>query len=124
MSVSFKPNTVIMTDLGLQEGGPIHKFFTNTCYLHMDEYVPFDSGDLASIVSISTDGKYITYEVPYASYQYYGVREDGTHQINEDNRNRSMHPKATSFWVEKMVTAEKNDIIKEVQDELKRRGGQ
>lgn len=123
MAVQFQPHTVIKKNLGLQPGGPIHKFFTNTCYLHMDRYVPFDSGDLASIVSMSVDGKYIIYEVPYASYQYYGERKDGTHKINENNRNRSMHPDATSFWVEKMATAEMDDIVKEVQNEMKRRGG-
>jgi hypothetical protein len=61
--------------------------------------------------------------VPYAKYQYYGERKDGSHKINEANRNRSMHPEATSFWVEKMKTAEMDDIEKEVQDEIKRRGG-
>jgi hypothetical protein len=123
MSVQFKPLSTIKVDLGIQEGGPVHKFFTNTCYLHMDKYVPFDSGDLASTVSISNDGKYIIYNMPYASYQWRGEREDGSHKINEENRNRSMHPLATSHWDKKMITAEGDDVIKEVADYMRKHGG-
>ena len=121
--VEMKPPKVIKSRIGIETGGPIHKFFTNTVYLHADKYVPFDSGDLASIVTMTTDGQYIIYEVPYAKYQYYGVRKDGTHQINEANRNRSRHPDATSYWIEKMKTAEMDEIANEVQDEIKKRGG-
>lgn len=123
MPVHLKPTTQIKIDLGLQEGGPVQKFLANTCYNHMDKYVPFDSGDLASIASISVDGQYIIYHVPYASYQYKGVREDGTHQINEENRNRSKHSQATSYWDKKMLTAEGDEIVKEVADYMKKHGG-
>lgn len=123
MPVRMKPLSTIKVQLGIQEGGPVQKFLANTCYLHMDKYVPFDSGDLASIVSISTDGKYIIYHVPYASYQWRGEREDGSHKINEENRNRNMHPLATSHWDKKMITAEGDDIIKEVADYIKKHGG-
>lgn len=123
MPIKMKPTSVIVTRLGLQEGGPVHKFLTNTCYLHMDKYVPFDSGDLASTVSITTDGTAIIYHMPYAKYQYYGERRDGSHKINEANRNRSKHPDATSFWDKKMWNAEKADVISEVQDYIKTHGG-
>ncbi len=123
MPIIMKPLSTIKIDLGIQESGPIQKFLANSCYLHMDKYVPFDSGDLASIVSISNDGKYIIYNVPYASYQWRGEREDGTRKINESNRNRSKHSLATSHWDKKMITAEGDEIIKEVHDEIKRRGG-
>ena len=123
MAVKMKPLSTIKVDLGIQESGPVQKFLANTCYLHMDRYVPSDSGDLASIVSISTDGKYIIYEQPYASYQWRGEREDGTHKINEENRNRSMHSLATSHWEDKMMTAEADDIVAEVKDHIKLHGG-
>ena len=50
MKLDMKPNSVIKADLGIQKNGPVHAFFTATCALHMDKYVPFRSGDLASTV--------------------------------------------------------------------------
>lgn len=116
MPVQLKPTSVIKARLGIEPNGKVQKFFTNTCYKHMDKYVPMDSGDLASIVSMDIDGKSIIYEMPYAKYQYKGQREDGTHKINEANRTRTYHPLATSYWDKKMVSAEMSDIVKEVQD--------
>lgn len=123
MRLELKPISKIKADLGVQEGGPVQKFFANTCYLHMDKYVPFDSGDLAKIASISNDGRYIIYHVPYSVYQYKGVREDGTRPINEENRNRSKHPQATSYWDKKMMSAERDEVLKEVADYMKTHGG-
>ena len=77
MPVSIKPTSQIKAKLGIEPNGRVQKFFTNTCYKHMDKYVPMDEGNLRTIVNIEPN--YITYESPYAKYQYYGVREDGTH---------------------------------------------
>lgn len=123
MPLKLKPMSVIKADLGIEKGGPVQKFFANTCYAHMDKYVPMDSGDLASIVSITTDGRYIIYHVPYSVYQYRGERADGTHQIDESNRNRSKHPQATSYWDKKMMSAEKHIVLQEVADYMKTHGG-
>ena len=120
MPVKIAPANQIKARLGLEVDGRVQKFFTNTCYKHMDKYVPFDEGNLATIVDIQSS--WITYEMPYASYQYYGVRKDGTHPINEANRNRNYHPLATSYWDKKMVSAEMQDVVKEVQKELNRGG--
>lgn len=49
-------------------GGRVQAFLTDTCYRRMDKYVPMDTGDLRNIVDKGLD--YITYEVPYAHYQY------------------------------------------------------
>lgn len=114
MPVEMKPVSQIKARLGLEPDGRVQKFFTNTCYKHMDKYVPFDEGSLSTIVDIQPS--WITYEQEYASYQYYGVRKDGSHPINEANRNRDFHPLATSYWDKHMVSAEMKDIVKEVQD--------
>lgn len=98
MALKIEPAKKIKISVGMQKNGPLQKFIANDLYERMDPYVPFDSGDLATMVSITTDGKYIIYEVPYAQYQWRGERADGTHKINEENRNRSMHPKASSHW--------------------------
>lgn len=48
----------------------MQKFLTDTCYKHMDKYVPNDVGNLRDNVDKGTD--YITYKSPYAHYQYIG----------------------------------------------------
>ena len=117
MSVRIKPTSTIIRRLGLEPNGKVQKFFTNTCAKHMDKYVPFEEGNLADYY---IEGNYIVYHQPYAEYQYYGQRKDGSHKINPDNRDRSKHPLATSYWDKKMVTAEMIDIEKEVQELIDR----
>jgi len=51
-------------------GGAVQRFFTDTCYKHMDKYVPKDIGNLRDNVDKGAD--YITYESPYAHAQYIG----------------------------------------------------
>jgi hypothetical protein len=113
MALKLKPTSQIKARLGIDPNGRVQKFFTATCAKHMDKYVPFDEGNLADY---RLESNAVVYEQPYARYQYYGIREDGTHKINEANRNRSFHPLATSYWDKKMVSAEMQDVIKEVQD--------
>lgn len=66
----LKPISEIKAKLGLEPTGPVQKFFTQTCYNHMDKYVPRDTGDLASNVELTADS--ITYKSPYAHYMYEG----------------------------------------------------
>lgn len=107
--VKMKPVGVIKARLGIEPNGKVQKFFTNTCYKHMDKYVPMDEGNLRSNVSI--DSNTITYESPYARYQYYGIREDGTHEVKNYTT-----PGTGTYWNRRMWSAEKDDVIKEVQD--------
>lgn len=112
-SVKFKPISTIKARLGIQPNGRMQKFFTNTCYKHMDKYVPMDEGNLRTIVDIQSNS--ITYEMPYARYQYYGVREDGTHKVKNYTT-----PGTGPYWDKRMWSADKDKIIKEVQDEIGR----
>ncbi len=116
----LKPASEIKTRLGIQENGPVHAFFTETCAKHMDKYVPFDIGNLADYKTTTDE---IRYETPYASYQYHGMRKDGSHVINPAHRKRHMHPLATSYWDKKMTTIEMPIIEKEVELYIKTHGG-
>lgn len=76
----LKPISEIKANLGIEPNGRVQKFFTNTCYRYMDKYVPMgETGDLRRVVDIQPDS--ITYQSPYAHYQYKGMREDGTHVV-------------------------------------------
>ena len=115
MPVIMKPTSEIKARLGIEPKGRAQKFFTNTCYKHMDKYVPKDEGNLRTIVDIGNDT--ITYESPYARYQYYGMREDGTHVVQNYTT-----PGTGPYWDKRMVSAEMQDVVKEVQKYVNRGG--
>ena len=139
MSVEIKPTSTIIADLGLKKGGPVHKFFTDTCYRAMDPYVPKDKGFLRSVVSFSTDGSYIIYEVPYARYQYYGKKmvmsngksafynpdygfwsKKGEKKIVTD-QDLVYHSAGTGpYWDKRMWNVDKDWVIKQVERYIKK----
>lgn len=104
----------IKTNLHLGYGDKVHAFFTNTCALHMDKYVPFDTGALANTVVINgvqvnetnVDVDSITYDQEYASYVYDGI---------DMNFQTDKHPFATHHWDETMWSAEAVEVEREVQ---------
>lgn len=117
VKVIMKPKKDILKRLNLEDQGKVQKFFRDRIAIESDPYVPMVSGELARY---TTHGTEIWYDTPYAEYQYNGVREDGTHQINEANRNRTYHPQATSYWAEKMWAAKKYKIANDVKREIER----
>lgn len=115
MSIQLNPTSVIKSRLGIEPNGRVQKFFTNTCYKHMDKYVPMDEGNLRTIVNINDNS--ITYEMPYARYQYYGIRQDGTHKVNHYTT-----PGTGPYWDKRMVSAEMKTVENEVQNYINRGG--
>jgi hypothetical protein len=85
----------------------------------MDEFVPrsagTDGGSLRETVSIEVDR--ITYESPYARYQYHGMREDGSHVVKHYTT-----PGTGPYWDKRMWSVKKDDVLQAVQDEINRRG--
>lgn len=106
MPVKLKPTSQIKARLGIEPNGRVQKFFTNTCYRYMDKYVPMDNGDLRTIVDIEADS--ITYEVPYAHAQYVGFTKGPVRNYTT--------PGTGPYWDRRMVSAEMQDVISEVQD--------
>lgn len=125
--------------LGVEPNGRIQKFLTNTCYLHMDKYVPYEIGNLRTNVDVQSDK--IIYESPYARYQYHGkkmVMENGKSAYYSPDygfwskkggkktltdEDLIYHTSGTgSYWDRKMVSAEMNKVVKEVQNEINKGG--
>ena len=110
--MKMKPISQIKADLGINPGGRVQRFFTDTCAKHMDKYVPLgDTGNLRDRVDKGVD--YITYEMPYAHYQYIG-------EVHGSPVRNYTTPGTGSYWDKKMVSAEMNDVIKEVQEYVNR----
>ena len=115
MPVKLKPTSVIKARLGLEPNGRAQKFFTHSCRLHMDKYLPFDTGTLATTADEQPNA--VIYEQPYAKVVYYGVRNG-----KEINYHLDKHPLAGSYWDKRMVSAEMQDVVKEVQNYVNRGG--
>lgn len=106
MGLKMETTSNIIANLGLEPNGEVQKFFTNTCYKHMDKYVPKDIGNLRSIVDIQADS--ITYQSPYAHAQYVGFTTAPVRNYTTAGTG--------AYWDKLMVSAEIQDVIKEVQD--------
>ena len=117
IKVRTKPTKYIKERLGLLEGGKFLKFCTDTCYKHMDQYVPYDTGMLRINAIMDINGGKITYIQPYARYQYYGVRADGTHEVKNYTT-----PGTGKYWDRLMVSADGKKVEKELQDFIDRGG--
>jgi hypothetical protein len=114
MSNELLPASVIKTQLGLTPNSDVHRFFTQTCAIHMDKYVPYDTGVL-SMYDLEVDR--IVYNPVYAEYQYYGLSKRG----KPLNYHKDKHPLATSYWDKHMWTAEGSIVEDEVQEYIRRR---
>ena len=111
--MALNPISTIKANLGIEPNGPVQKFFTNTCYRYMDKYVPKDNGILRTDVTIKADS--ITYEQPYAHAQYVGYTKGPVKNYTTAGTG--------PYWDRRMVSAEMQDIVREVQDEIRRRNG-
>ena len=108
----LKPISEIKANLGIEPNGRVQKFFTDTCYRHMDKYVPKDTGLLREVVNLQSDS--ITYESPYAHAQYVGI-------VNGGEVKNYTTPGTGPYWDKRMKSAEMQNVVKEVQDYV--RGG-
>lgn len=97
----FDPKT-IMEKYQLNPNGNARLFHSNNCFRRMHKYVPFDTGMLASTVTIKPDS--VTYEQHYARKQYYTNKGDG---------------KKGKLWDRKMVTNEKEILTRELENYVK-----
>lgn len=108
--MGLEPISHIKASLGIEPNGKVQKFFTNSCYKHMDKYVPMRTGDLRTNVDIQADS--ITYEsTPYAIIQYYGIINGKP--IPEENYTT---PGTGPYWDKRMVSTEMDKVVQEVQN--------
>ena len=108
----------------------------------MDPYVPADSLMLAQNVRISADEEKgsVTYQSPYAHYQYGGEVYGPNYPIMDDREvmgwysppfktptgqklqySTFRHPLATSHWDRAMLTARTQDLLRSYENYLKGR---
>ena len=101
----FDKNKII-DKYGMQENGNTQLFLANTCFRRMQKYVPFESGTLSTHATVRPGS--VTYEENYAHKQY------------TTNKGKGIRGK---YWDKKMVSAEKELIIQEVEEYAKKMKG-
>lgn len=101
--VSFKSTALIKKRLNIEQGGKVQSFFTNNCARRMDKYVPMDTGMLKTNIFVNSYS--VTYTQPYAKIQFY------------NNKGKGIKGKR---WHKLMLSAEKDDLVKEVNDYIRR----
>lgn len=109
--MALNPINQIKVNLGIDANGKVQRFFTDTCYRHMDKYVPMDTGALSQNVDQKSDS--ITYQSEYAERMYNGINPANGEPYNYQT---DKHAYAGPYWDQRMVSAEINDVVKEVQD--------
>lgn len=129
MTVKMKPTSVIKARLGINPNGKVQAYFTERCMAYMDRYIPKgDTGNLRNVKTLDIDS--ITYEMPYAHYQYVGKlyidpvtrsawARKGTKKVPT---NIDLVQNGYPYWDKKMWSIHRHDIEKEVQKFVDRGG--
>ena len=99
----------IIDKFGLQEEGNVQLFLANDCFRRMAKYTPWDTGTMATDVTVKP--KKIIYNQEYAVYQYDGITKGQvTHYSNNYTGLRGKE------WDKRMYNNEKDIIAREVED--------
>ena len=125
------PINTLKIRLGIDSNGRVQKFFSSTCAKHMDKYVP--DGDtlvLRTNKVVKTDS--VIYKSPYAHYMWQGdvmgpnipIKKNGVIQGWFSPKGQPKHYTGAKIqyhgaggphWEQRMWSAEKNDVIREVE---------
>ena len=126
VKLEMKPIATILARLGIDKNGRVQRFLTETVNRRITRYMPFRTGVLATKLKFVSSPTEITVNGPYARYQYYGKVMVGKppKQVTDIDLNydKTKHPNAGPFWDRRMMAAEKDVIVREVQAYI-RRGG-
>ena len=137
MPVKMQPTSVIKAHLGIEPNGRVQRYFQKRCKDHMDKYVPREDGNLRKNVDLSNPNL-IVYQSPYAHYMYEGKVMGPNIPITENGniigwfspKGKKKHYTGASivyhtggtgpYWDRRMVSAEMNSLVQEVQDYIRR----
>lgn len=75
VKIQLNSTEQILQARNLETGGEAQRLMTNEIFKVADSYVPLDGHILGTTVTLEADS--ITYNSPYARYQWYGVAMEG-----------------------------------------------
>lgn len=112
-------------ELGINNGGDVHRVFTQSCFNHMTKYTPGGtSSHLNQQIEIATDE--IAYNSVDAHYLYTGLvmvdpetgsawARKGQTKVYNGNNLQYHTPNTGAYWDQKMWNAEGDKVVEEVQ---------
>lgn len=111
VTVNFDPATILKVR-GLGSSNGARKFLASTVKSFCEPYVPFDQGDLMKYAVISSDGSMLTYQQPYAHYQYYGKVMAGRAPKDYTGADLTYNgaPMRGAQWDKRMLADRKQDL--------------
>ena len=137
MEIKMQPTSVIKARLGIEPNGRVQRYFQKRCKDYMDKYVPREDGNLRKNVDLSNPNL-IVYQSPYAHYMYEGkvmgpnipITENGNiigwfspkgKRKHYTGKDIVYHKAGTGdHWDRRMVSAEMDSLVKEIQDYIRR----
>ena len=137
IKVVMKPVGVILARLGVDRNGRVQRFLTETVNRRITRYMPYRTGALIKLKFIpDSDPTEIVVNAPYARYQYYGKlwvdhitgsafspkygwKVPTNTPLNYD---KFMNSRAGPFWDRRLMAAERDAIVQDVQERIKRGG--
>lgn len=126
IKVEMKPVGAILARLGIDKNGRVQRFLTETVNRRITRYMPFRTGVLATKLKFVSSPTEITVNGPYARYQYYGKVMVGKppKQVTDTDLvyDKTKHPSAGPFWDRRLMAAERDAIVQDVQERIKRGG--
>lgn len=145
IKVEMKPVGTILTRLGVNKTGDVQMQLTRIVNKRITKYMPFRSGALATKLKHIKSPTEIEVLGPYARYPYYGkvmvnsvtgkgpamipgvgyrYRKGTTLKVTDRDLkyDTTKHPDAGPFWDRRMMAAEKDAIVSDVQAYVRRRG--
>jgi len=134
----MKPTSQIKARLGIEPYGRVHKMFTQICADHMDKFIPEKTGILESNKEVLVDR--VIYKSRYAHYQYKGElyvdAQTGKGAFYSNSYGFWSRPKTKkipsgrplvykkpgtgNYWDQRMWSAERQDVINELQAYMRR----
>lgn len=133
-SLKLKMNNTnkILKDHGMQENGPVTKCLRDTVDKFCDLYIPMESGILKNSKTYPSNHE-IKYTSPYAHYMYKGQLMVGPTGSSYARKGEKKHyvgkslkfqgaPKRGGEWEKRMMNDRRKDVIKSVQNFIKKGG--
>lgn len=144
VQVKCKSASQIIRDHGLDRNGDVQRYWTNIVNRRISRYMPYRSGALSSKLKFISGSAEITVAAPYAKYQYYGkvmidpeinaagfLTKDGTWQSRKGavkvltdrplDYDTTKNERAGPFWDRRLMAAEKDAMIREIREYIRRR---
>ena len=128
IKVKMHSASQIIRDHGLDENGSVQAKLLSDFDKFMDPYIPMDSGTLKNTKTYPNKHS-IKYTSPYAHYMYKGKVATGPSRPKGVKRTISNiplkyqgAPKRGAEWDKRMWNDRKNDILRDLQNVIKRGG--